>query len=159
MPNPGIPTLGSRLARLMIRCPERCTPFRSRVPAGRHAARVRRDVEGGKPVALITGNAGVRRAGAPRVGLSHSQMKGAHMHIPTRVAVAGAAAVALIGTLGVWGTAGAAPSARNQLPGSAPSWARPATAHGVTATSDKVGFRVYLDWRGGAAAAKLATAA
>jgi subtilase family serine protease len=80
------------------------------------------------------------------------------MHIPTRVAVAGAAAVALIGALGVWGTAGAAPSARSQLPGSVPSWARPAASHGATAASNKVGFRVYLNWRGGAAAAKLATA-
>src|SRR5215468_3956117 len=104
MPNPGIPAdriAGPPVGRADE--PERRTPAGSRIPAGRHAARVRRDGEGGRPVALVsrlvalvTRNAGARRAGAPRVGVSLSPVKGAHMHIPTRVAVAGAAAVALI---------------------------------------------------------------
>jgi subtilase family serine protease len=78
------------------------------------------------------------------------------MHISARLAVAGAA-VALVGLAVGPGTAGAAPSNRSQLPGSVPDWARPSAAHGPTAGTDRVGFRVYLGWRGGDAATQLAT--
>src|SRR5262249_39321204 len=56
------------------------------------------------------------------------------------------------------GVAGAAPPGRTALPGSTPAWARAAAARGSTATGDHVGFRVYLGWRGGDIAARLATA-
>lgn len=45
------------------------------------------------------------------------------------------------------------------LPGSVPSWATAAHKVGATRASDRVGFRVYLDWRGGSAAASYALAA
>jgi len=78
------------------------------------------------------------------------------MHISARLALAGVA-VTLIGVVGGSATAGAAPSNRTQLPGSVPDWARPAASHGAATSTDHVGFRVYLDWRGGDAAAQLAT--
>ena len=77
------------------------------------------------------------------------------MHVSTRLAVAGVA-VALIGVVGGAAPAGAAPSNRTQLAGSVPDWARPAAAHGPVAGTEHVGFRVYLGWRGGDAAAQLA---
>jgi subtilase family serine protease len=81
------------------------------------------------------------------------------MHISARIGVAAVAAGTLIGVaVGVSGIAGAAPAARSQLAGSVPSWARAAASHGPAAATDRVGFRVYLGWRGGDAAAKLATA-
>jgi subtilase family serine protease len=48
---------------------------------------------------------------------------------------------------------------RHALPGSVPSWATAAHKVGATKASDRVGFRVYLDWRGGNAAASYALAA
>jgi subtilase family serine protease len=50
----------------------------------------------------------------------------------------------------------AAPSPRATLTGSAPPWATSSNFKGATATSDSVGFRVYLGWRGDAAATALA---
>jgi subtilase family serine protease len=78
------------------------------------------------------------------------------MHISARLALAGAA-VTLVGAVGVAATAGAAPANRTHLPGSVPSWAHASASHGATATTDHVGFRVYLGWRGGDAAEALAT--
>jgi subtilase family serine protease len=60
-------------------------------------------------------------------------------------AVAGLAAVVAAG-------ASAAPSPRATLTGSAPPWATSSNFKGATSTADSVGFRVYLGWRGNAAA-------
>ncbi len=54
-------------------------------------------------------------------------------------------------------SAGAAPGGR-VLSGSVPSWAKPAARVGAAPAGDNVGFRVYLGWTGGSAAATLATA-
>jgi subtilase family serine protease len=53
------------------------------------------------------------------------------------------------------GTAGAA-AGRTKLAGSVPSWATAAHRVGATNGATKVGFRVYLPWRGGGEAAALA---
>jgi subtilase family serine protease len=47
----------------------------------------------------------------------------------------------------------AAPSPRATLAGSVPPWAKSSSFKGSTAGTDAVGFRVYLGWRGDAAAA------
>jgi subtilase family serine protease len=49
-------------------------------------------------------------------------------------------------------TATAAPNPRATLTGSAPPWATSSNFKGATSGSDTVGFRVYLGWRGNAAA-------
>jgi subtilase family serine protease len=78
------------------------------------------------------------------------------MHISPRLAIAGVV-VALVGVAGGSATAGAAASHRTVLEGSVPAWAHPSAAHGPAAATGHVGFRVYLGWRGGDAAAQLAT--
>jgi subtilase family serine protease len=50
-------------------------------------------------------------------------------------------------------TATAAPSPRATLTGSAPPWATSSNFKSATSGSDAVGFRIYLGWRGNAAAA------
>ena len=50
-------------------------------------------------------------------------------------------------------TATAAPSPRATLTGSAPPWATSSNFKGSTSGTDAVGFRIYLGWRGDAAAA------
>jgi subtilase family serine protease len=74
--------------------------------------------------------------------------------------VAGGAAVAtaLSLALAAGGAAQAAPNARATLSGSVPSWARSAAFKSAADGSQQVGFRVYLGWRGGDAAAKYAAA-
>jgi subtilase family serine protease len=47
---------------------------------------------------------------------------------------------------------------QHTLPGSVPSWATASSLKGNAPDSDHVGFRVYLGWRNGDAAAQLATA-
>ncbi|HEY1278408.1 MAG TPA: S53 family peptidase [Acidimicrobiales bacterium] len=73
--------------------------------------------------------------------------------VPT-VAVATLAAV--LGT--AVPAAHAAPPSRSTLPGSAPQWARSSQRVGRADPSTPVGFRVYLGWQGGDAAAALARA-
>jgi subtilase family serine protease len=70
--------------------------------------------------------------------------------------LAAASAVGLTAALAVAGQANAAPT--RKLAGSVPSWANAASFRAHAASSDHVGFRVYLGWRGGDAAAQLATA-
>jgi subtilase family serine protease len=72
-------------------------------------------------------------------------------------AVVASAALAA-GTIGLSPTADAAPRS-HQLPGSVPSWATAAHKVGHSNSSTPVDFRVYLDSRGGDAAAKYAMAA
>ena len=69
-------------------------------------------------------------------------------------------ALALLTSLGsVTGRAtNAAPPARSTLPGSAPAWAKANARVGAADASSTIGFRVYLGWQGGDAAAALATA-
>src|SRR5206468_5697830 len=69
---------------------------------------------------------------------------------PALLAVALAAVVAA--------TATAAPSPRATLTGSVPPWATSSNFKSATAGSDAVGFRVYLGWRGDAAATAAAVA-
>jgi subtilase family serine protease len=78
------------------------------------------------------------------------------MQFSVRAGVAGVAAATLIGVAGFAASAGAAPSPRAHLTGSVPGWARSSAAHGPAAGTDQVGFRVYLGWRGGDAAANVA---
>src|SRR4051794_26097173 len=68
-----------------------------------------------------------------------------------------ALAVALVVStvLTVTGTSDAA-SQRTALPGSSPPWATASARRGAAPSGDWVGFRVYLGWRDGAAAAALA---
>jgi len=75
-----------------------------------------------------------------------------------RISVAVLTTTALGVTLAGLGSPAQA-STTHALSGSVPSWA--SAAHKVSATkaSDRVGFRVYLDWRGGSAAASYALAA
>lgn len=63
-------------------------------------------------------------------------------------------AVALVAI--VASSAAAAPSKRATLAGSVPPWATSANFKSSTSGSDQVGFRVYLGWRGDAAATALA---
>jgi len=56
----------------------------------------------------------------------------------------------------VTASAAAAPSPRAKLAGSVPPWATSSNFKGSTSGSDSVGFRVYLGWRGDAAAAAAA---
>lgn len=70
--------------------------------------------------------------------------------LPVALAAALAAAVAASAT--------AAPSQRATLTGSAPPWATSSNFKSATPGSDAVGFRVYLGWRGNAAAAALSAA-
>jgi subtilase family serine protease len=72
------------------------------------------------------------------------------------MAVAAVAATTVSGFV-LTGTASAAP-ARTNLDGSVPPWAASATFKGAAATSDTVGFRVYLGWRNSAQAEALAAA-
>src|SRR5690348_14702204 len=68
--------------------------------------------------------------------------------LPVGLVVALAAVVAASAT--------AAPSPRAKLAGSVPPWATSSNFKGSTSGSDSVGFRVYLGWRGDAAATALA---
>jgi len=70
--------------------------------------------------------------------------------VPVAVVAALAAVVAASAT--------AAPSPRATLTGSAPPWATSSNFKGTTAGSDAVGFRIYLGWRGDAAATAAAVA-
>lgn len=63
-----------------------------------------------------------------------------------RIGVA-AACTGLLGSFVLVGTAGAAPSSRQSLPGSVPQWATARTLSGAVPSTDHVGFRVYLGWR------------
>ncbi len=69
--------------------------------------------------------------------------------------LAGVTAAGIIAAVAAVGTAQA--EARHLLAGSVPGWARTANLHGDAPGSDHVGFRVYLGWRDGAAARKLAS--
>jgi subtilase family serine protease len=81
------------------------------------------------------------------------------MRISTKWVAGSAAAVTALGmALGTAGAANAAPSQKATLSGSVPSWATSSAFKGTAAGSDHVGFRVYLGWRGGDAAANYATA-
>src|SRR3954468_4132616 len=68
--------------------------------------------------------------------------------------------VALVAALAavVAASATAAPSPRATLTGSAPPWATSSNFKATTAGSDAVGFRIYLGWRGDAAATAAAVA-
>ncbi|HEU5422311.1 MAG TPA: protease pro-enzyme activation domain-containing protein, partial [Nitrolancea sp.] len=66
-------------------------------------------------------------------------------------------ALVLLLSLGIT-PAAAAPSGRATLAGSVPPWATSANFKSSSNTSDSVGFRVYLGWRGGDQAAALARA-
>ena len=79
------------------------------------------------------------------------------MRVPARWVCASAAGL-LTATLGAASAANAAPSSRATLPGSVPSWATASAFKGAADPSDHVGFRVYLGWRGGDAAAAYASA-
>jgi subtilase family serine protease len=69
------------------------------------------------------------------------------------------AALAAVGVLLLVPAAFADPgNGRSALKGSAPSWATAANFKGATASSDAVGFRVYLGWRNQADAEALARA-
>jgi subtilase family serine protease len=77
----------------------------------------------------------------------------------SRISCAVLASAALAaGTLGLSPSATAAASG-HQLPGSVPSWATASHKAGASSSSAPVDFRVYLDWRGGDAAAQYALAA
>ena len=81
------------------------------------------------------------------------------MRISTKWVAGSAAAVTALGmALGTAGAASAAPSQQATLSGSVPSWATSAAFKGAAAGSDHVGFRIYLGWRGGDAAARYALA-
>jgi subtilase family serine protease len=69
--------------------------------------------------------------------------------------------VALVAALAAVVAAGAtaAPSPRAQLAGSVPPWATSSNFKGAASGSDAVGFRIYLGWRGDAAAAATSAAA
>jgi subtilase family serine protease len=56
-------------------------------------------------------------------------------------------------------SAAAAPSPRAQVAGTVPSWATSANFKNATSSTDAVGFRVYLGWRGDAEAAARAAVA
>jgi len=74
-----------------------------------------------------------------------------HLRLRTLVPVVCAAVVAAVAS-----SAAAAPSPRATLVGSAPPWAKSSSFKGAASGADSVGFRVYLGWRGNAAAAALA---
>ncbi len=77
----------------------------------------------------------------------------------TKIIAGGAAvATAISIALATGGVATAAPNARATLSGSVPSWATSATFKGASSSTDHVGFRVYLGWQGGDAAARYASA-
>ena len=81
------------------------------------------------------------------------------MHLSTRFAAGATAAVTLLGVgIVTASAAGAAPSGRAALAGSVPPWATSSSFKGNAAGSDHVGFRVYLSWTGGDAAANFARA-
>ena len=65
------------------------------------------------------------------------------------------APIAILAVLAAVAAAGAtaAPSPRAALAGSVPPWATSSNFKSATSGSDPVGFRVYLGWRGDAAAA------
>jgi subtilase family serine protease len=73
-------------------------------------------------------------------------------------------AVSMLGMAAVLGAATAGPAlatsatGRHILPGSVPSWARPAARVGASTKSTQVDFRVYLTNRGGDTAARVAAA-
>jgi subtilase family serine protease len=67
-----------------------------------------------------------------------------------------AAAVGLVATAVVAQSASGAAATRSTLHGSAPSWASSKAYVGAAAANSPVGFRVYLGWKGGDAAATLA---
>ncbi|HEX6498868.1 MAG TPA: S53 family peptidase [Micromonosporaceae bacterium] len=69
--------------------------------------------------------------------------------------IAGVVALGAVAAFAVNGVAGA--SARHELSGSVPSWAKAASLQSDALSTDHVGFRVYLGWRDEAAAQKLAT--
>jgi len=78
----------------------------------------------------------------------------------SRASVAALATMALVaGPAGAFTSAHAATtSSRHALAGSVPTWAKASARKGASATTTKVDFRVYLDWRGGTAAADYASA-
>ncbi|MCW2753320.1 MAG: serine protease [Marmoricola sp.] len=75
-----------------------------------------------------------------------------------RTSLSGLAAVAVVLTFAGL-TVPAQAASHHALAGSVPSWAKASAKKGTTSGSDTVDFRVYLDWRGGAAAEDYARAA
>ena len=75
----------------------------------------------------------------------------------SRTACAAVGAAALV-TVAAAGTALAAPGGRHALDGSVPSWAVSRNKVGAASSTQQVTFRVYLDYRGGDAAAAYARA-
>ncbi|GAB3446820.1 S53 family peptidase [Phycicoccus ginsengisoli] len=75
----------------------------------------------------------------------------------SRTACAAVGAAALV-TVAAAGTALAAPGGRHALAGSVPSWAMPKNEVAASPSTQQVTFRVYLDYRGGDAAAAYARA-
>jgi subtilase family serine protease len=78
------------------------------------------------------------------------------MHRRVLAAIVAATFIVTVGM--VASVAQAAPASRSTLAGSAPNWARSAPRLGHANPSAVVGFRVYLGWQGGGAAAALARA-
>jgi len=74
-----------------------------------------------------------------------------------RVSVSVLATAALAATLAGLGSPAQAATSHS-LNGSVPSWANAGHKAGATKSTDRVDFRVYLQWRGGDAAARYATA-
>jgi subtilase family serine protease len=70
--------------------------------------------------------------------------------------IAASLALGLVTAIGISTQAQAA--SRHDLAGSVPAWANAAAMRGDAATTDHVGFRVYLGWRNADEAAQLATA-
>ena len=75
----------------------------------------------------------------------------------SRTACAAVGAAALV-TVAAAGTALAAPGGHHALDGSVPSWAVSRNKVGAASSTQQVTFRVYLDYRGGDAAAAYARA-
>ena len=75
----------------------------------------------------------------------------------SRTACAAVGAAALV-TVAAAGTALAAPGGRHAVDGSVPSWAVSRNKVGAASSTQQVTFRVYLDYRGGDAAAAYARA-
>ena len=68
------------------------------------------------------------------------------MHHRVSWFAAGTAVVTAVGIAMSSGAATAAPNSRATVAGSHPGWASPANAKGAAASSDTLGFRVYLGW-------------
>jgi subtilase family serine protease len=76
-----------------------------------------------------------------------------------RISVSVLAAAALGAAVAGLGSPAQAAAKTHTLPGSVPAWATAAHKAGAADASTQVDFRVYLDWRGGTAAADYARAA